>query len=258
MNNKFSVYTISLILGLCFFALLSGFTLTFAQPADAAAYQAVKQKAYGGNLNYSGAVYASDPIIYALYVKYSNEPLTKKIITDYIKIVNPAKYKHDRFNAFLWQKLYYKDKIRFKKLLNYISQVGCFKEYIKADIGNYNFKKHGFYLRYYNSERKIQNGMKTDRNIDFIRSIHGNIYYLFKNLTIDNINAGNFNFIKVNENKAKQFIDSRTGNFGHINRNVFLEYYYKPVKAKNNILHVKITKVLVYNNKNKCMLIGSL
>jgi hypothetical protein len=258
MNNKFSFSAISLISGLFLFTFLSGFSLFFAKPANAADYQTVKQKTDGNKLKYSGAVYASNPIIYALYVKYSNEPLTKKIITDYIKIVNPSKYKHDRFNPFLWQKLYYKDTVRFKKLLNYVAHVGYFKEYIKADIGNYNFKKHGFYLRYYGSRRKIQNGMKTDRNINFIRTVHGNIYYLFKNLTVDNINAGNFNFIKVNENKAKRFMDSRTGNFGHIDRNVFLEYYYKPVTAKNNILNVKIIKVLVYNNKHKSMLVGSL
>ena len=258
MKNKFSVSAISLILWLLLFAFFTNFSLILVKPANAVNFQTIKQKAYGGKLKYSGAVYASDPIIYALYVKYSNEPLTKKIITDYIKIVNPSKYKHDRFNAFLWQKLYYKDKIRFKKLLNYIAHVGYFKEYVKADIGNYNFKKHGFYLRYYGSGRKIQNGMKTNRNIDFIRSIHGNIYYLFKNLTVDNINAGNFNFIKVNEKKAEQFLNSRTGNFGHIGRNIFLEYYYRPLKAKNNILNVKIIKVLVYNNKHKGMLIGSL
>ncbi|MHB1680441.1 MAG: hypothetical protein ACYCTB_08060 [bacterium] len=244
MNKKKS--HVSIISSFILFLFLIGFNLFFIKSANAF-----------NNLRCVNAVYASNPIIYAIYVKYSGEPLTKKVISTYIKIVNPSKYKHDRFNAFLWQKLYYKDKIRFKKLLDYISQDHCFKEYIKADIGNYNFKKHGFYLRYRRSKKIIQNGMKTDRNIDFIRSIHGNIYYLFKNLTVDNINAGNFNFIKVSYNRAKQFVDSRTGDFGHIGRSIFLEYYYKPVKAKNNILKVKIIKVFVYNNKNKSKLIGS-
>jgi hypothetical protein len=257
MHNKFSISAISLILWLFLFTFSTNFSLFFTKSAYAVNYQTVKQKSYSNKLKYADAVYASNPIVYALYVKYSNKPLTKKIITGYIKIVNPSKYKHDRLNAFLWQKLYYKDTIKFKKLLNYVTHVSCFKEYIKADIGNYNFKKHGFYLMYYNSRRKIQNGMKTDRNIDFIKSIHGDIYYMFKKLTVDNINAGNFNFIKVNKNKAKQFLNSRTGNFGHINRNIFLEYYYLPIKAKNNILKVKILKVLVYNNKHKGMLIGS-
>ena len=252
MNKK---SPISIISTFVLFLFLIGFNLFFIKSANALNNSIAMLNAH--KLKYVSAVYASNPIIYAIYVKYSGEPLTKKVISTYIKIVNPSKYKHDRFNAFLWQKLYYKDKIRFKKLLDYISQVHCFKEYIKADIGNYNFKKDGFYLRYYRSKKIIQNGMKTHRNIDFIKSIHGNIYYLFKNLTVDNINAGNFNFIKVNYNRAKQFVDSRTGDFGHIGRSIFLEYCYKPIKAKNNILKVKITKVFVYNNKNKSKLIGS-
>ncbi len=256
MNKK---SPISIISSFVLFLFLIGLNLFFIKSANALNNSLNNSTAITAarKLKYVSAVYASNPIIYAIYIKYSHKFLTKKVISAYIKIVSPSKYKHDRFNAFLWQKLYYKDKIRFKKLLDYISQVHCFKEYIKADIGNYNFKKHGFYLRYYGSKKIIQNGMKTNRNIDFIKSIHGNIYYLFKNLTVDNINAGNFNFIKVNYNRAKQFVDSRTGTFGHIGRSVYLEYYYKPLKAKNNILKVKITKVLVYNNKNKSKLIGS-
>lgn len=204
------------------------------------------------------AVYASNPIIYALYINQLKMPLTKKIITTYIKIVNPAKYKHDRYNTFLWSKLYAEDKVRFKKLIEYVNSVKCFKEYIDAYIGNYNYKKGGFYIKYYRSNRIIKNGMRTYRDINFINIKHGNIYYMFHKLAIKHINAGDFNFIRVNPKKAEEFVNSRTGTFGHIRRHVFLMYYYKPIKAKKEVLNVKIFGVFVYNSKYKNFLLGSI
>jgi hypothetical protein len=58
------------------------------------------------------------------------------------------------------------------------------------------------------------------------------------------------------ENDAESFINKRTGTFGHIKKSVFLEYYFVPLTAKNDILTVKVACVKVYNNKHKNFLIG--
>lgn len=201
-------------------------------------------------------VYASDPIVYGLYLEAANLPIGKNDIRTYIKIVNPALYAHDRYNPFLWKKLYLKDKMRLGKLMNFIKSVRYFKEHIRANISAYNFKKHGFYLTYYRTDNIIKNGMRTRRNINFIKIKNGNIYYLFHNLTIVHKNAGELNFLKMSKKKAENFINGRTGTFGHIKRTVFLEYYFAPLEAKNNILTVKIACIKVYNNKHKNLLIG--
>ncbi len=201
-------------------------------------------------------VYASNPIIYGLYLKARNKPISKSDIKTYIKIVDPALYMHDRHNPFLWHKLYFKDKAKLSKLMNFIDSVKYFKENIRASISDYNFKKYGFYLTYHMSDRVIENGMQTYRDINFVKVIHGNIYYLFHNLTIVHKNAGNLNFLEIPEDKAESFINKRTGTFGVIRKSVFLEYYFIPLKAKNNILTVKAVCVKVYNNKHKNLLIG--
>ena len=214
-------------------------------------------RAFAGSVNgICHGVYASDPVIYALYLKAANRPVNKDDITTYIKIVNPAQYMHDRYNPFLWKKLFYEDKQKLEKLMKFVSSVKYFKEYIRADISSYNFKKHGFYLSYYRSDRTIENRMKTRRNINFIKIKHGNIYYLFHNLTVVHKNAGDFNFLTMPENDAESFINKRTGTFGHIKKSVFLEYYFVPLTAKNDILTVKVACVKVYNNKHKNFLIG--
>ncbi|MHB1661680.1 MAG: hypothetical protein ACYCSQ_04690 [bacterium] len=213
------------------------------------------KKAFAGGCGCRG-VYSSNPIIYALYLKAKNRPISKNDIIAYIKIVNPAQYKHDRYNPFLWNKLFLKDKTRLTKLMDYINSVKCFKENINADISGYIFKKHGFYLMYSEKNRVIRDGMKTHRNIDFIKTKHGNIYYLFRRLTIAHQNAGDFNFLSVPEKKAENFINKRTGTFGHIKKSVYLEYYFIPLTAKHNILTVKVLCVKVYNNKHKNFLLG--
>lgn len=201
-------------------------------------------------------VYASNPIIYGLYLKTRNKPIGKSDIKTYIKIVNPAQYMHDRHNPFLWHKLYSKDKQKLAKLMNFIDSVKYFKEHIRANISNYNFKRHGFYLTYHMSDEVMKNGMQTYRDINFVKVINGNIYYLFHNLTIVHKNAGNFNFLEIPENKAESFINKRTGTFGVIKKSVFLEYYFTPLKAEDNVLTVKAVCIKVYNNKHKNFLIG--
>ncbi len=217
------------------------------------------ENAYAGGIKQArGTVYASNPIVYAIYINLQKKPLTKRAVITYIKIVNPAKYAHDRFNSFLWHNLYTKDKARFKKLLNYVSSVQYFEGYINARLGHYNHEKNGFYLRYYRSKRIIKNGMRTHRDINFIKTENGNIYYMFHNLTIVHENSGNFNFIRVNPKMAEKFLNSRTGTFGHVRRNIFLVYYYKPIKASKGVLTVKIIRLFVYNNKHKSFLLGSI
>ena len=213
------------------------------------------KKAFAGGCGCRG-VYSSNPIIYALYLKAKNRPVSKNDITTYIKIVNPAQYKHDRYNPFLWNKLFSVDKSRLLKLMDYINSVKCFKENIKADISGYIFKKHGFYLMYPEKNEVIKNRMKTRRNIDFVKAKHGNIYYLFHPLTIVHQNAGDFNFLNMPEKKAENFINKRTGTFGHIKKSVYLEYYFIPLTAKHNILTVKVLCVKVYNNKHENFLLG--
>lgn len=220
---------------------------------------AFSKKAFAGSNNgVCKGIYASNPIIYALYLKAKNKPINKDAITTYIKIVNPAQYMHDRYNPFLWNKLYFKDKAGLKKLMGFINSVKYFKEHIRADISGYNFKRHGFYLTYYRSNKIIKNRMKTRRNINFVKTKHGNIYYLFHNLTIVHKNAGDFNFLNMPEKNAESFINKRTGTFGHIKKSVFLEYYFTPLKVKNDILTVKVACVKVYNNKHKNFLIGTI
>ncbi|MDA8052961.1 MAG: DUF4852 domain-containing protein [Deltaproteobacteria bacterium] len=215
-----------------------------------------KSLADGKGSTACNGVYASNPIIYALYLKARGKAVGKNEVITYIKIVNPAKYMHDRYNSFLWKKLFYEDKQRLEKLMKFVSSVKYFKEYIRADISSYNFKKHGFYLTYYRSDRTIENRMKTRRNINFIKIKHGNIYYLFHNLTVVHKNAGDFNFLTMPENDAESFINKRTGTFGHIKKSVFLAYYLVPLTAKNDILTVKVACVKAYNNKHKNLLIG--
>lgn len=213
------------------------------------------KRAFAGEWGCRG-VYSSNPIIYALYLKAKNRPVSKNDITTYIKIVNPAQYKHARHNPFLWNKLFSEDKSRLEKLMKYTNSVKCFKGYIKADISSYIFKKHGFYLMYPEKNEVIENGMKTDRNINFIKVRYGNIYYLFHRLTIVFQNAGDFNFLNIPEKRAENFINKRTGTFGHIKKSVYLEYYFIPLTAKHNILTVKVVCVKVYNNKHENFLLG--
>lgn len=203
-------------------------------------------------------IYASNPIIYGLYLKAENRPINKSDIKTYIKIVDPARYMHDRHNPFLWSELYSKDKTKLKKMMDFINSVRYFKENIKAEISKYNFERHGFYLLYNRSDRIIKNGMKIDRGINFIKIKNSDIYYLFHNLTIVHKNAGDFNFFNMPEKNAEKFINKRTGIFGHIERRVFLEYYFVPLKAGNNILTVRAVCVKVYNNKHKSLLIGTI
>ncbi len=223
----------------------------------ALANSAFIKEAYGSSDVCQG-VYASNPIIYALYLKAKNRPINKRDITTYTKIVNPAKYMHDRYNPFLGKKLFLKDKSRLKKLMYFINSVKYFRENVTAGISNYSLKKHGVYLTYYGLNKTIKDKMKTRRNINFIKIRHNNIYYLFHNLTIVHKNAGNFSFLAMPENKAEDFINKRTGTFGHIKKSVFLEYYFTPLRAKNDILTVKVVCVKIYNSKHKNLLIGTI
>jgi hypothetical protein len=177
-------------------------------------------------------------------------------VITYIKIVNPAKYKHDRNNVFLWNKLYSKDRTRLNKLISYVNSVKYFKNYIKASLGGYVMKKQGFYLLYHTKNRVISDGMRTHRNIDFIKSKNGNIYYFFHRLTIVYKNAGKFNFLSIPTEKAEKFINERTGTFGHIKKSVFLEYDFIPLSAKHNVLTVDVSCVKVYGSKSKSFLVG--
>ncbi|MGC8554777.1 MAG: DUF4852 domain-containing protein [Candidatus Acidulodesulfobacterium sp.] len=215
-----------------------------------------KSFADGNGSSACNGVYASNPIIYALYLKARGRAIDKNDVITYIKIVNPAKYKHDRNNVFLWNKLYSKDKARLHKLLRWVDSVKYFKNYIKASIGNYIMKKHGFYLMYRMKNKVIGNGMRTYRNIDFIKFKHGNIYYFFHRLAIVYKNAGKFNFLSVPPDKAEKFINKRTGTFGHIKKSVFLVYDFIPLSAKHNVLTVNVSCVKVYNNKSKSFLVG--
>jgi hypothetical protein len=201
-------------------------------------------------------VYASNPVIYALYLKARGKAVGKNDVITYIKIVNPAKYKHDRNNVFLWNKLYSKDRARLNKLISYVNSVKYFKNYIKASLGGYVMKKQGFYLLYHTKNRVISDGMRTHRNIDFIKSKNGNIYYFFHRLTIVYKNAGKFNFLSIPPEKAEKFINERTGTFGHIKKSVFLEYDFIPLSAKHNVLTVDVSCVKVYGSKSKSFLVG--
>ena len=201
-------------------------------------------------------VYASNPIIYALYLKAGGKAVGKNEVITYIKIVNPAKYKHDRNNIFLWNKLYSKDKAKLNKLIGYVDSVKYFKNYIKASLGSYVMKKQGFYLLYHTKNRVIEGGMQTHRNIDFIKFENGNIYYFFHRLTIVYKNAGSFNFLHIQPKRAEKFINERTGTFGHIKKSVFLEYDFVPLSAKHNVLTVGVSCVKVYNSKRKNFLVG--
>ncbi len=216
------------------------------------------ENAFGSPDGNCRGVYASKPIIYALYLKVQNRPVDENDIKTYIKIVSPSRYMHDRYNPFLWHQLYLKDEAKFKKLMDFVNSVKYFKENINAYVGGYDFKKQGFYLMYDMSDDIIQNGMKTRRNINFIKFRHGNIYYLFYKLTIIHENAGAFNFLKIPEKNAENFLNERTGLFGHIEKSVFLEYYFTPLKAKNNVLTVKAFCVKVYDSKNNNVLIGTI
>ncbi len=215
-----------------------------------------KSFADGKGSSACNGVYASNPIIYALYLKARGKAVGKNDVITYIKIVNPAKYKHDRNNVFLWNKLYSKDRTRLNKLISYVNSVKYFKNYIKASLGGYVMKKQGFYLLYHTKNRVISDGMRTHRNIDFIKSKNGNIYYFFHRLTIVYKNAGKFNFLSIPPEKAEKFINERTGTFGHIKKSVFLEYDFIPLRAKHNVLTVDVSCVKVYGSKSKSFLVG--
>ncbi len=215
-----------------------------------------KSLADGKGSTSCNGVYASNSIIYALYLKARGKAIGKNDVITYIKIVNPAKYKHDRNNVFLWNKLYSKDKARLSRLIDYVNSVKYFKNYIKASLGSYVMKKQGFYLLYHTKNRVISDGMQTHRNIDFIKSENGNIYYFFHRLTIVYKNAGKFNFLSIPPKAAEKFINERTGTFGHIKKSVFLEYNFVPLSAKHNVLKVGVSCVKVYNNKRKNFLVG--
>ena len=242
-----SIFNASLLLILTLSAILF---LNF-NPASAR-----KSFADGNGSTACRGVYASDPIFYALYLKAKGEAISKNDIITYIKIVNPAKYKHDRNNVFLWNKLYSKDKARLNKLMEYVDSVKYFKNYVRASLGGYIINKGGFYLTYRNQNKVIMNGMRIDRNINFVKIEHGNIYYFSKNLTIVYKNAGKFNFLKVPAKKAEKFINKRTGTFGHIKKSVFLSYDFIPLKAKRGVLTVEVSCVKVYNNKKRSFLVG--
>ena len=215
-----------------------------------------KSFADGKGSSACNGVYASNPVIYALYLKARGKAVGKNDVITYIKIVNPAKYKHDRNNVFLWNKLYSKDRTRLNKLISYVNSVKYFKNYIKASLGGYVMKKQGFYLLYHTKNRVISDGMRTHRNIDFIKSKNGNIYYFFHRLTIVYKNAGKFNFLSIPPEKAEKFINERTGTFGHIKKSVFLEYDFIPLRAKHNVLTVDVSCVKVYGSKSKSFLVG--
>ena len=215
-----------------------------------------KSFADGKGSSACNGVYASNPVIYALYLKARGKAVGKNDVITYIKIVNPAKYKHDRNNVFLWNKLYSKDRVRLNKLISYVNSVKYFKNYIKASLGGYVMKKQGFYLLYHTKNRVISDGMRTHRNIDFIKSKNGNIYYFFHRLTIVYKNAGKFNFLSIPPEKAEKFINERTGTFGHIKKSVFLEYDFIPLSAKHNVLTVGVSCVKVYGSKSKSFLVG--
>ena len=215
-----------------------------------------KSFADGKGSSACNGVYASNPVIYALYLKARGKAVGKNDVITYIKIVNPAKYKHDRNNVFLWNKLYSKDRVRLNKLISYVNSVKYFKNYIKASLGGYVMKKQGFYLLYHTKNRVISDGMRTHRNIDFIKSKNGNIYYFFHRLTIVYKNAGKFNFLSIPPEKAEKFINERTGTFGHIKKSVFLEYDFIPLSAKHNVLTVDVSCVKVYGSKSKSFLVG--
>ena len=188
IKKDISIFKTSLLLTLTLSAILF---LSF-NPASVR-----KSFAYGNGNTACSGVYASNPVIYALYLKAKGQTISKNDVVTYIKIVNPAKYKHDRNNVFLWNKLYSEDKARLYKLMAYVNSVKYFKNYVKASLSGYIMNKGGFYLTYRNQNNVIMNGMRTDRNIDFIKIEHGNIYYFSKNLTIVYKNAGKFNFLKI-------------------------------------------------------------
>lgn len=215
-----------------------------------------KSFADGKGSSACNGVYASNPVIYALYLKARGKAVGKNDVITYIKIVNSAKYKHDRNNVFLWNKLYSKDRARLNKLISYVNSVKYFKNYIKASLGGYVMKKQGFYLLYHTKNRVISDGMRTHRNIDFIKSKNGNIYYFFHRLTIVYKNAGKFNFLSIPPEKAEKFINERTGTFGHIKKSVFLEYDFIPLSAKHNVLTVDVSCVKIYGSKSKSFLVG--
>ena len=215
-----------------------------------------KSFADGKGSSACNGVYASNPVIYALYLKARGKAVGKNDVVKYIKIVNPAKYKHDRNNVFLWNKLYSKDRARLNKLIGYVNSVKYFKNYIKASLGGYVMKKQGFYLLYHTKNRVISDGMRTHRNIDFIKPENGNIYYFFHRLTIVYKNAGKFNFLSIPPKAAEKFINKRTGTFGHIKKSVFLEYDFIPLSAKHNVLTVDVSCVKVYGSKSKSFLVG--
>ncbi len=247
IKKDISIFKTSLLLTLTLSAILF---LSF-NPAS------VRKSFADGNGNTAcSGVYASNPVIYALYLKAKGQTISKNDVVTYIKIVNPAKYKHDRNNVFLWNKLYSEDKARLYKLMAYVNSVKYFKNYVKASLSGYIMNKGGFYLTYRNQNNVIMNGMRTDRNIDFIKIEHGNIYYFSKNLTIVYKNAGKFNFLKIPAKKAEKFVNKRTGIFGHIKKSVFLSYNFIPLTAKHDVLTVKVSCVKVYNNKSKSFLVG--
>ena len=68
--------------------------------------------------------------------------------------------------------------------MGYVGSVKYFKNYIRASLGSYVMKKKGFYLPYNMKNSVIEGGMRTYRNIKFIKIEHGNIYYFSRRLTI--------------------------------------------------------------------------
>ena len=244
-NKSMSIFKILFLLALAVFVFFNFNPLSVK-----------KSFADGKGSSACNGVYASNPVIYALYLKARGKAVGKNDVITYIKIVNPAKYKHDRNNVFLWNKLYSKDRARLNKLIGYVNSVKYFKNYIKASLGGYVMKKQGFYLLYHTKNRVISNGMRTHRNIDFIKSKNGNIYYFFHRLTIVYKNAGKFNFLSIPPEKAEKFINERTGTFGHIKKSVFLEYDFIPLSAKHNVLTVDVSCVKVYGSKSKSFLVG--
>jgi hypothetical protein len=220
-------------------------------------YPVFAKKVFAGECACRG-VYASNSVIYGLYLKARNKTVYKNDIITYIKIVDPAKYMRDRYNPFLWKELFLRDETKLIKLVNYINSIKCFKENAKAGLGSYVTEKHGFYLMYAGKNKIIRNGMKIDRNIDFVKIKNSHIYYLFHPLTIVYNNAGDFNFLKMPEKKAENFINKRTGAFGHIKKSIYLKYYFIPLTARHNVLYVKVLCVKVYSDKGKNLLLGTI
>lgn len=217
-------------------------------------FQPGKALACSGN----DAVYFSNQVAFAVYLSVRNKPVTREDVTTFIKIASPARYIHDRYNVFLWKKLYREDSVKLNKLISYVKTVKCFKEYINAGISGYDFHMKGFYLTYHNSGDVIENGMRTHRNIDFIKFKHSNIYYLFHNLTVTFENAGDFNFINVPEKKAENFLNGRTGVFGQVGKSIFLVYYFVPVSSKGDVLTVKVVRLKAYSGKDTNFMVGTI